>query len=1064
MSQEMEDSVISLINRVRDEAEDESDLDSSPNTHEDASKAAVVPEKAKRSIKVIVSLTGSLNGPRDFVYYGTDLDAHMPALATNSIRLCGNSDDLPPGKDVLTYPGNHQQIASVSGLHASIIEDRSPLLAAAFESSNSGQRLHLETLCSHTVMPFVRFLYTGSYSVSGEWEDVPTSVFLHCKMYHLGNLYDLFDLKSQAYVNLLRQCEFGCSSPEKPIDLCEAIGFAYKTLPGHNNISDALVQYCVSRCLSHKLHEDTEFKDLAFNVNAFHKDLTRVCRERSYEDESSAIIIQLPYKHYTSDTYASTEDRRIVGFTDMVHHFHSSDKFDDLESPKKKRQVTLEAEGASPMNIPGCFSQTVDASPCTTQVEARSTFNNLTLPIRQPTTSQTSRWPKTMREQSSYEGMTLPYRGLRDDLEKLSTAPPGLGFFGKHESVMGHEHEHPFDNSHVEDYDNGPKRVADEMERILQEFESEKARQYMPTWRNAPSQGVHDVTASSYMPSQASMEGSATSGSEVTCHASEVKRRKVESQAQKDYDPKSSWRRSRFTRLPSNRQPRAELPHARTSGGDNGAQAFFMSVADFEHLPAVPRFKLSNDTLDLTGTQPSDVTPRTIRSEDKCFIAGSNNPSPVPVARDAAGHKDHGQLLPPKTRSEQFRKAFAHSANDPLQDHTMHTWFLAQHILKSPVICKEVAERNNHTPVSGSSHFYEPTDAGLDEICKRFPHSKNNPVLDYQMQMKMLDYQNEKDRVMRQGWQKPQDQLRGPPSARCHQPTETHQTHIHGSESVVKQARPSVELENAPTAASQQRHKIPDREWLGLPGPEQYMVTLEKDAEKLRAQSKTRPMVAATSNHDAETAGSASGGQAHADPHQWRVQDHHMQLMLLEQQKQEQKRDMTFGWGDSTTMSDAERQEAADRDRAWSLLQTQPGQELELINQTACNYGQCSECDDSEEKSSAVPDGPSTAPGQTGYDSLLPNPKQCRANHQISDLPSSAQQNEPEVSTAATQSDIDMCESDSDSDLSWVDIPLADCKPTQPAAPGHTSNPSSGSGSTSARRPSTPSDAEWDFC
>lgn len=957
MAQEMEDSVISLIKRVRDEAGDESDLDSSPNAHEGASRATMVPEKAKRSIKFIVSLTGSLTGPRDFVYYGTDLDAHTPALATNSIRLCGNSDDLPPGKDVLTYPGNHQQIASVSGLHASIIEDRSPLLAAAFESSNSGQRLHLETLCSHTVMPFLRFLYTGSYSVSGEWEDVPTSVFLHCKMYHLGNLYDLFDLKSQAYVNLLRQCEFGCSSPEKPIDLCEAIGFAYKTLPGHNAISDAIVQYCVSRCLSHKLHEDAEFRDLAFNVNAFHKDLTRVCRERGYEDESSAIIIQLPYKHYAPDIYASTEDRRIVGFTDMVHHFHSSDNFDDLESPKKKRQVTLEAKRASPMNIPGCFDHTMNASPCTTRVEAIPSFNNIALPIRQPTTSQTSRWPIIVREQSSYEGTPLPYRGPRDDLEKLSTAPPGLGFFGQHEPVVGHENEHPFDTSHVEDAEKSPKRVVDEMERILRDFESGKARQYITAWRDCPSQGVPDVTGS--RSSQASMEGAGRSGSEENSYVTEVKRRRVERQTQKDYDSRTSWRRSRFTRLPSNRQPRAELPHAHPSGSD-GAQASCMSVADSEDrgLPTVPRYKLSNDTLDLTGTQLSDATPRTVGLDAKDLeAAGRNISAPLPV---------------------------------------------------------------------------------------------------------MLDHQSESHDAMRQRWQDVQDQAYGSTLARSHQPTDTQQTQIYGSESTVKEARPSFDLDDALTAASQQCYKnIPDWDWLGCSGPEKRMTAFKEEVERLRAQSKIRPMVAATSNHDAETAGSASGGQAHADLYQWRAQDHQMQLMPLEQQKQEQERDITFGWG----VFDADRQKAAERDSAWSLLRLQPGQKDEfVIDQTACKYGQCYDCDDPEKEPSATPDGPSTAPAQTEYDSLLPNSKQCKADHQISELPSSAQQNEPEVSAAATESDIDMCESDSDSDLSWVDVPLADPKAAQPAAPGNMSNLSSDSGSTDARRLSTRSDSEWDFC
>jgi hypothetical protein len=262
-------------------------------------------------------------------------------------------DDLPIGTDALTYPQGHpnQQLGSVTGLHAWIIEARSPLIAAAFESSVSGKRLHLDSLDPGTVLPFVRFLYTGYYASHGDWEDVPTSVSLHCRMYYLGHIYDLADLKSQAYVNVLRQCEFGCSSPNMPIDLCPAIDFVYRHLPGHDAISDALVQYCVTRCLSHKLHENAEFRKVAFFVRAFHQDLTKACRDRDYEDDSAAIIIQLPYMHYAPATYASTEDPPISRFEDVVHHYHSTDRFDDV-SPKKRQRAAFDERQTSPTKAP----------------------------------------------------------------------------------------------------------------------------------------------------------------------------------------------------------------------------------------------------------------------------------------------------------------------------------------------------------------------------------------------------------------------------------------------------------------------------------------------------------------------------------------------------------------------------------------------------------------------------------------------------------------------------------------------------------------------------------------
>ena len=182
MSNPMDDSVVSLDARFRDEDESMEQYDPPPNMQQGANIPQVDPFSERRSITFITSLNGSVIGPRDFVYYDTTLPTDMPALATNSIRLCTEPNDLPPGTDTLTYPGYHQQISSVSGLHASIIEDRSPLLAAAFEDSRSGRRLHLETLSSNTVMPFLRFLYTGSYAAVGDWQDVPTSVLLHCQM------------------------------------------------------------------------------------------------------------------------------------------------------------------------------------------------------------------------------------------------------------------------------------------------------------------------------------------------------------------------------------------------------------------------------------------------------------------------------------------------------------------------------------------------------------------------------------------------------------------------------------------------------------------------------------------------------------------------------------------------------------------------------------------------------------------------------------------------------------------------------------------------------------------
>jgi hypothetical protein len=149
----------------------------------------------------------------------------------------------------------------------------------------------LEKLTSNTAIPFLRYLYTGSYSFApeqnNEYDNVPTSILLHCRIYYLGHLYDMPQLVSQAYVNVLRQCEFGCSSPEKPVELCAAVRFMYESLREHENVIDAVVNYCVANFLRHRLAEDEEFKALP---TEFQQAMAKNCMNRDIETESKLAI------------------------------------------------------------------------------------------------------------------------------------------------------------------------------------------------------------------------------------------------------------------------------------------------------------------------------------------------------------------------------------------------------------------------------------------------------------------------------------------------------------------------------------------------------------------------------------------------------------------------------------------------------------------------------------------------------------------------------------------------------------------------------------------------------
>lgn len=115
-------------------------------------------------------------------------------------------------------------------------------------------------------------------------------MLFHCQLYHLGDMYDLEELKTQAYVNVLRQCEFGCSSPEKPIDLCAAIQYLYQHLPNDKRVANTILDYCVSCFLRHRLGEDQEFRSLAYELRPFHQALCANTRERGFEDEGKTCL------------------------------------------------------------------------------------------------------------------------------------------------------------------------------------------------------------------------------------------------------------------------------------------------------------------------------------------------------------------------------------------------------------------------------------------------------------------------------------------------------------------------------------------------------------------------------------------------------------------------------------------------------------------------------------------------------------------------------------------------------------------------------------------------------
>lgn len=1048
MSNPIEDSTPSLDSRLRDEGTGMHCYDLLPDVQNGPNMPPMDPFQERRSITFIASLNSSLAGPRDFVYYDTTHNTNMPALATNSLRLCTAPNDLPPGTDTLTFPGYHQQIASVSGLHASIIEDRSPLLAAAFEDSRSGRRLHLETLSSNTVMPFLRFLYTGSYALFGGWEDVPTSVLLHCKMYWLGDLYDLPELKSQAYVNALRQFEFGCSSPEKPIDLCSAIDFTYQTLTVYEAISDAIVQYCVTQCLSHKLHEDPEFKGLAFNVRAFHQDLTRVCRDRGYEDESSAIIIRLPYKHFAPDTYASLESPPIAGFDDIIHHFHSSDRFDEEATPKARQKLAAKQQ-APPLETPQLLTAPKHAAPvapCSSPDDAKPTIPALKLPIRQLSSShQAPIFASSQQDKPLCNNTALPFRQLDDDLAKLSTALPSSGFFAQprtQEATMARTARPPhygeFLRLHSQESDRlfakeSPfwrSPVAEHRENretINQKLEDYKANdnktyssrrtnghgflearpvkytyKEFPPWEPQQFNGAPASTEDPFadcMFSKTSQLEALSKLSEkqpiaprASEYAKEIKRRRVEGQDHKDLDSTHPRFLPASPQLQSARSVAPSSSHA--SCGQSSRKTCLVNL-QMAKVTDAPHFTPSN----VSPTLPSTVfgPTQSIMSPSMTNLdpntAADNTPMPV-QAINTGGL----QPLPPG--------------------------------LQSHIEPQRIQVPNNMNPrmnLNLNTAVPFPTRA----------NSGNHALQDYQMQLMLLEQQNKKRLLMAR---QEQDSMSTPPSM-----------------------PPGAHGQSAPNTS-------PQGSRAGGPSPNLI--------EKARA-----PHTSTQSDHDREVVTGLNASSADERGREVDVLDEFDFDAFLQSDnvKPSAQFDPFPFWQDHQDdksqleglidMNQRQQTNATHSHRCFSRVHTptsghdvpvvQP-QTMMLPAVTRKWYG----VQLSNLRCGLTDANPSDGPIIQTMDNPLGLTIKASSDRYPDPTPSAEGLLQPARPTS--DSEIDMCDSDSDSDTSWIDVSM-----TEPKLKGNTqssdtavASPASNSKTprTGAKRRSSSSDSEWDFC
>ncbi|WPG99359.1 Hypothetical protein R9X50_00217300 [Acrodontium crateriforme] len=299
--------------------------------------------RARSPNEQIQEIKGQEKDTKDYCTWSEGIDEYDPPLKLVGGRMQQDGDDLtldehatwmgflesfPKGNATMMFRRRGGEMESIRDLDTETIAERCPLLSLGFEDSRSGPRMFLELATEETIQPFLRFVYTGNYALGNsprDLFDVPTSVLLHCQLYHLGEVFELEGLKSAAYVGVLQQCEFGCSSPDKPIDLCAAIRYCYKHLDQQPHVIDSIINYCVSCFLSHRLGKDVEFQRLSYDLREFHQALCNCVCTRSFMDDTASAIIQMPFKPYVPETYASRED--------VVYSYPC---YDVTTSPKRK--------------------------------------------------------------------------------------------------------------------------------------------------------------------------------------------------------------------------------------------------------------------------------------------------------------------------------------------------------------------------------------------------------------------------------------------------------------------------------------------------------------------------------------------------------------------------------------------------------------------------------------------------------------------------------------------------------------------------------------------------------
>lgn len=193
---------------------------------------------------------------------------------------------FPPAGASITVTAPDGSVSTIHGVDPIIIGQRCPLLQLSFETSAYGSvKASIEASSVTVVTSFLRFLYLGEYMVWHDYHETACSLLLHAELCRMADVFEVPELQVAAHANIIRETELSCSRPQPPIDLCAAIRFIYTHLSSQRPLIDTLLNYCLACFVYHGLGSDDTFRQLAFELTPFHRDLCRTNYHRMFKDE-----------------------------------------------------------------------------------------------------------------------------------------------------------------------------------------------------------------------------------------------------------------------------------------------------------------------------------------------------------------------------------------------------------------------------------------------------------------------------------------------------------------------------------------------------------------------------------------------------------------------------------------------------------------------------------------------------------------------------------------------------------------------------------------------------------